>query len=354
MIDLPGLTLAPGFIEGHTHLFLHPYNETPWNDQVLYEPLGYRTARAVAQARLTLDAGFTTARDLGTEGAGFADVGLRRAINEGVVPGPRLLVATKALVASSTYGPRLADEHDGPYGAQEAGGVDELSRAVREQLGAGADVIKVYADYRYGVAPGAHATFTQDELNLVVALASAAGRPVVAHASSPEGMRRATLAGVQTIEHGDDGTPEVFRLMAERGVALCPTVAASDAVLQYGGWRPDVDPEPVRIAQKRASVAAARAAGVAFVMGGDAGVFAHGTNAREGVVLVARYGFSPLEVVQGFTSGNARALGLPDRGRVLPGLLADLVAVEGDPTQDVHALERVRFVMKGGAVVRQP
>jgi imidazolonepropionase-like amidohydrolase len=352
VLALPGLTLAPGFIEGHTHLFLHPYNETPWSDQVLYEGIGYRTARAVVHARQTLEAGFTTARDLGTEGAGFADVGLRRAIDEGIVPGPRLLVATKALVATGTYAPRLADAAEGPYGAEAADGVDALTRAVRAQIGAGADVVKVYADYRWGVSPGASPTFTQEELNRIVEVARSAGRPVVAHASSPEGMRRAVLAGVQTIEHGDEGTPEVFRLMAERGVALCPTVAASYAVSRYGGWRPGTAPEPTRLVRKRARVQAAVQAGVPICVGGDAGVFAHGDNALEAILLVERHGLAPLDVLRGLTSGNARFFGLPDRGRVAPGLLADLVAVEGDPTRDVTALRHVRFVMKGGAVVR--
>ena len=349
VVELPGLTLLPGLIDAHVHLFLHPYNETSWNDQVLREPLALRTARAVVHAGKTLRAGFTTVRDLGTEGAGYADVGLKQAIEQGVVPGPRLVVATRALVATGSYGPRLAPENPVAPGAQPADGVDALTVAVREQIGGGADVVKVYADYRWGLGGVAAPTYTQEELTRIVEVARAAGRPVVAHASTPEGMRRATLAGVATIEHGDDGTPEVFRLMAARGVALCPTVAAGDAILRYGGWN-GAAPEPARIGAKRASLAAARAAGVTILVGGDTGVFAHGDNAREAELLVA-YGMPAGDVLRGLTSVNARALGLADRGRVAPGGLADLVAVEGDPAADIGALRRVRFVMKGGAVV---
>ncbi|MEO5720369.1 MAG: amidohydrolase family protein [Chthoniobacterales bacterium] len=352
IIDLPGQTLLPGFIEGHAHLFLHPYNETPWNDQVLNESLAYRTARATAEARKTLEAGFTTVRDLGTEGAGYADVGLKQAIEAGIIPGPRMLIATRAIVASGSYGPKLSADLQVPQGAQEASGVDEVVRATREQIGKGADVVKVYADYRWGKDEPARPTFSQEELNAIVQAARAAGRPTVAHASTPEGMRRAINAGVETIEHGDEGTLEVFKLMQQKGVALCPTVAAGDAISRYRGWK-EGDPEPPRLVQKRASMKAAREAKVTFVMGGDAGVFAHGENAREMDLLVREYGFTPLEVLRQATSGNANVFHLTDRGAIRDGLLADLVAVAGDPTKDIGALRHVRFVMKGGAIVRQ-
>ncbi len=353
-LELPGLTLLPGLIEGHSHLLLHPYNETAWNDQVLQEPLALRVARATVHAQKTLLAGFTTARDLGTEGAGYADVGLKQAINEGIIPGPRLLVATRALVATGSYGPHLAAVDDLPQGAQEADGVDNLVRAVREQIGRGADIIKVYADYRWGLGGAAEPTYSVEELTLIVQTARAAGRGVVAHASTAEGMRRATLAGVETIEHGDGGTPEVFKLMKARGVAYCPTVAASDAISRYKGWKKGQGPDPQRILDKHRAVQAARQAGVTLAMGGDVGVFAHGDNALEMELLVQDYGFTPLEVLRQATSGNARIFHLPDRGRIAPGLLADLVAVAGDPSQQVQALRQVRFVMKGGVVYRQP
>ncbi len=352
-LELPGTTLLPGLIEGHSHLLLHPYDETTWNDQVLFESVGERVARGVAHARTTLMAGFTTMRDLGTEGAGYADVGLKAAIEKGVVPGPRLLVVGPAIVATGSYGPKGAPEWHLPKGAQEADGREELVRVAREQMGKGADWVKVYADYRWGAKGEAQPSFTTEELALVVQVAESTGRRVSAHATTKEGMIRSTLAGVKTIEHGDAGDLETFQLMAERGVALCPTVAAGYAIRTYAGWRPGVDPEPESIRRKRESFAAALASGVKILFGGDVGVFAHGDNALEAELMV-EYGMTPEAVVKTATSGNADLLELADRGRVKPGLLADLVAVEGDPTKDIGALRRVVMVMKGGEVVRAP
>jgi imidazolonepropionase-like amidohydrolase len=354
-IELSGTTLTPGLIEGHSHLLLHPYDETPWDDQVLHESTAERVARAVNHARATLEAGFTTVRDLGTEGAGYADVGLKQAIEKGVVPGPRMLVAGPAIVTTGSYGPKgFIPEMPVHLGAEVADGMDGLARVVRDQIGKGADFIKVYADYRWGPNGEAMPTFTEEELRWIVQLAGSSGRPVVAHAATAEGMRRAVLAGVETIEHGDGGTPEVFALMKERGVALCPTLAAGEAISQYGGWRKGVDAAPARIESKRASFRAALDAGVELCMGGDVGVYAHGTNARE-MELMVEYGMSPAAVLVAATSTNARLFHLSDRlGEIRPGLLADFAAFEGDPTNDVSALRRVRFVMKGGAIVRQP
>jgi imidazolonepropionase-like amidohydrolase len=354
-IALPGTTLLPGLIEGHSHLLLHPYNETSWNDQVLREPLAYRVARAVNHARATLMAGVTTVRDLGAEGAGYADVGLKRAIEEGIVPGPRMLVAGPAMVALGSYAPRgFAPEWSMPQGAEEASGLDGVMRVARDQIARGADFIKVYADYRYGPNGEAAPTFTLEELRRIVDVARSSGRPVVAHASTPEGMRRAIEAGIETIEHGDGGTAEIWRLMVERKVGFCPTLAAGDAITQYGGWKKGVDPEPARITAKRASFKAALDAGVTMCFGGDVGVYAHGDNVRE-LELMTAYGMRPIAALRSATSVNARLFHLETRvGAVRAGLLADLVAVEGDPSTDISALRRVSLVMKGGTIHRRP
>jgi imidazolonepropionase-like amidohydrolase len=179
-LELKGATLLPGLIEGHSHLFLHPYNEVSWNDQVLKESRAERVARAVVHARETLLAGFTTTRDLGTEGAMYDDVGLKQAIEKGVIPGPRMLCATRAIVATGSYGPKeLAYDIESPHGAAEADGVEGLTREVRTQIGHGADLIKVYVDYRWGINGAAAPTFTVEELKKVVEVASSAGRIVV-------------------------------------------------------------------------------------------------------------------------------------------------------------------------------
>lgn len=352
VIDLAGKTLMPGLVEGHSHMMLHPYNETAWNDQVAHEGLALRAARAVNHLRATLMAGFTTVRDLGTEGAGYSDVELKQAVAQGIIPGPRVLASTRAIVATGSYAPKgFAPEFRIPQGAEEADGVDSLTRVVRDQIGHGADWIKLYGDYRWGPLPGSHPTFSLEEMKLAVETARSAGVPVAVHTLTPEGMRRATLAGVETIEHGDGGTPEIFKLMAEHHVALCPTLAAGDATSQYAGWRKGEQPEPAGIQRKRASFQAALAAGVTILSGSDVGVFAHGENARE-IELMVSYGMPQVEALKSATSVAGRVLHM-DIGAVKPGMFADLIAVDGDPVKDISSLRRVTFVMKGGTVYKQ-
>jgi imidazolonepropionase-like amidohydrolase len=352
IVELKGMTLMPGLIEGHSHLFLHPYNETSWNDQVMNESRAERTARAVEHAKATLMAGFTTVRDLGTEGAAYDDVGLKTAINKGIVPGPRMLVATRAIVTTGAYGPKsnVAESHP-LLGAEEADGVEGVSRVVRSQIGYGADVVKLYADY-WATDEGATPTFTIDELKAAVAVANSRGRQVVVHSGSEEGMRRAILAGASTIEHGDGGTPELFKQMKAKGIALCPTLAATEANDIYRGWKKGVDADPENVKAKRTMFRNALSAGVTICMGGDVGVFAHGDNARE-MVLMVEYGMKPIDVLRSATSVNAEVFKLKNLGNIKASYLADMVAVEGNPAEDIKAVKQVKLVMKDGVIYLQ-
>ena len=350
-IDLSGKTLMPGLIEGHSHILLHPYNETPWSDQVLKESPVERSIRAVNHVKASLMAGVTSMRDLGAEGAGYSDVYIKKSIDENIIIGPRLLVAGPAIVATGAYGPK--GFHDGvkvPLGAEEASG-DEVIKTVRRQLGNGANFIKIYADYRWATGEPSHPTFSLNEIKTMVETAKSAGRYAVAHASTPEGMRRAILGGVETIEHGDGGTPEIFKLMKTNNVALCPTLAAGDAISRYQGWEKGIGPDPDRIIKKKQSFKWALESGVAIVFGGDVGVFAHGENYRE-LEMMVDYGMEAKKVLQSATSVNAKLLHLENLGEIKRGYLADLIAVEADPTKDIKTMRNVTFVMKDGVVYK--
>jgi imidazolonepropionase-like amidohydrolase len=352
--ELPGLTLLPGLMDIHSHIFLHPYNETLWNDQVLKEPLAYRTIEAVRHCESTLMAGFTLLRDLGTEGAGFADVSVQRAIRERMIPGPRLLVATRAIVATASYGPGpagFAPDLVLPKGAQEVSGQAEMIKAVREQIGQGADWVKVYADYHHGVG-GTVPTFSEDELRTLVAEAHTAGRPVSAHATTAEGMRRATVAGVDSIEHGYGGTEEVFRLMAQHGTAFLPTLTAEEGYAEYFNGYKQGGPLTTGMQQALHAFKLAMDARVTIGLGSDVGVFAHGTNYRE-LEWMVRGGMSPTQALLAATAVNAKIIRMQDDvGRIAPNLYADVIAVNGDPTQDIKVARDVRFVMKGGSIFK--
>jgi imidazolonepropionase-like amidohydrolase len=347
VIDLPGTTLTPGLVEGHSHILLHAYSETSWTDQVSKEGLALRVARATNHLRATLMAGYTTVRDLGTEGAGYADVELRDAVRQGIIPGPRILASTRAIVATGSYQPKFVPEWSVPQGAEEADGVDSLMRVVRDQIGRGADWIKLYGDYRWGPLPGSHPTFTLDEMKRAVETADSAGVPVAVHTSTPEGMRRAALANVATIEHGNEGTPEVFKLMVEHHVAWCPTLTAG-----AGPW-PPADPNSPANQRRKAVFKAGLDAGVTIISGSDVGTFPHGEEGRELEAMVA-YGMAPAAAVKSATSTAAKVLRMETQiGRVTAGLFADLVGFDGDPTKDISAVRRVTFVMKNGTVYRQ-
>lgn len=352
VVNMPDQTLMPGMIEGHSHILLHPYDEVNWNDQVVKETIAERSIRAANHMKAALMAGFTTYRDLGSEGAGYADYGIKQAMQKGVTPGPRLLISSKAIVATGSYGPKGFNDYlPVSLGAEPADGADVV-RVARDQIGHGADWIKFYADYRWGPNGEAMATFSVDEMKMMVETAKSSGRLAVAHSATDEGMRRATLAGVRTIEHGDGGTLETFKLMKKHNVAWCPTLAAGEAIAQYMGWQPGSQPEPARVSEQKAAFKRALKAGVTFCMGSDVGVFDHGDSAWE-MELMVQYGLPILETIKAATSGNADIFDMGDRlGRIKAGYLADIIAVSGNPLENISAVKSVSFVMKDGTIYK--
>ena len=354
MIRLPGMTLIPGLMDLHSHLFLHPYNLTAWDDQVLKESEALRTIRAVRHAKETLDAGFTLLRDLGTEGAGYADASLKRAIDGGIVPGPRLIVTTRAIVASGGYAPMRKNYRPDcclHAGAEEASGVDECVRTVRHQAAHGADWIKLYADYRVGANGETVPTFSLEELKAIVDTARDLGRPVAAHSMNDEAMRRCIEAGVDTIEHGYSGTRETFKRMAEKNIAFLPTLTVAEAISEYFLGHTRGGAPTARMEDAANAFRLAREEGVVIGCGSDVGPFPHGESYRE-LEWMVKLGMSPLESLEAATAVSARIVRRDDLGHVRKDNLADLAAVDGNPTKDIGAIARVGFVMKDGAVIR--
>ena len=352
-INYPNSTLTPGLIEGHSHLLLYPYNITDWDTQVLKETDSYRTARATVHAKNTLMAGFTTARDLGTEGAGYSDVALKRAINEGIILGPRLMVAGRAIVSTGSYGPKGYDSDQQIMLGAEAADGNDLIRVVRDQIGKGADFIKVYADYRWGINNEDQPSFTLEELKLINEVTRSSGRVMVCHAKSKEAIKRAVLAGAETIEHGDFIDMEIGKLMKEHNVTYIPTIAAVDMINQYRGWKKGTQPEPAAVINKKKSFKEAIASGVAIGMGGDVGVFPHGENVLE-LELMVEYGLPVMDALKACTSVNAKAFHLEKQvGFIKEGMKADIVVVSGDPSKNISDLRKVKLVMKDGIVYRQ-
>ena len=353
VMDFKNATLLPGLIEGHAHLFLYPYNITDWDTQVLKETDALRTIRASVHAKNTLMAGFTSVRDLGTEGAGYADVSLKKAILDKIIEGPRMMVAGRAIVSTGSYGPKGYDNDQKiMLGAEPADG-NELVRVVRDQIWQGADFIKIYADYRWGLMGEDRPTFTLDELKLINEVTTSSGRVMVCHAKSKEAIRRSVLAGAVTIEHGDFLDEEIGKLMKEHQVIFMPTIAAVDKITQYRGWKKGIDPDPENVVRKKLSFKAALASGVTIGMGGDVGVFPHGDNVME-MELMAEYGMPNLDILKAATSVNARAMNWQDKlGHIKEGFLADLVVVKGNPLDNISQIREVKFVMKDGVVYKK-
>jgi imidazolonepropionase-like amidohydrolase len=347
VLDLGAMTVLPGLIDCHTHLMMRLGPDESYSQHLVTRSQAYRALEGAASARQTLRAGFTTVRDVESEGAGYADVALRDAIEAGLVEGPRMVVATRGIAAVGQYNPFgvSPDLERFPTGAQMVSGVEEARRAVREQIGHGADLIKVYADWDYP-------TLTRDELSVIVEEAHRQHRKVAAHATTPEGIRNAVAAGVDSIEHGDEADRETLEIMKQRGTFLVLTVGVMFAFLESG------KPEQARVwIQKRIellrkTVTVAQQVGVKIAGGMDASEGRlQGKNARQLTALV-ELGMPPIEAIRSATLSAADLLGRSEQlGTLEPGRLADLIAVDGDPLTDIRALERVKLVMKGGQVV---
>jgi imidazolonepropionase-like amidohydrolase len=357
LIDLSRMTVLPGLIDAHTHLLLQgDPTSASYDEQLLYQSIPYRAILAARNARLSLLHGFTALRDVETEGAMYADVDVKRAVNRGEVPGPRIFAATRAMAPTGMY-PIVSANWDLelPHGVQPVDGVDGARLAVREQVAHGADWIKYYSDRRYYFGPDSvlHSwvNFTDEEAKAIVDEAHRLGRPVAAHAIGSDGIAAALRAGVNSIEHGDGLTDSLMDVMLRRDVYWVPTVTVSQYVAgpRGGIWQPMVD-------HQRAAFQLALKKGVKIVMGTDAGGFpwTEINQAREFEYYV-QYGMTPMQAIKSGTSLAAELLGQQNRlGSVASGMWADLIAVAKSPLQDITELQRVTFVMKGGMIYLCP
>ncbi len=359
VIDLSNATVLPGLIESHTHIFLQ--GEDPalggYDIQLLKFPLAYRAARATVSARRALEQGFTTIRDMETEGAGYGDVGIKMAVDQGYIPGPRIFTTTRGISTTGGYPLEgYAPEIQVPKGVQIIDGPVEARKAAREQLDHGADWIKVYMTHRSWADKEGHLvsqpTLTVEELKPIVDEAHGWGRKVACHAYNGEGLHRALDGGCDSIEHGLGLDDAAIAQMKRQGTWYCPTIA-----IYYKEWSPENTPagqrDRARAAEHEQSFKKALAAGIKIVFGTDVGGFSWTEPIAQEFPYMVKFGMSPMEAIRAATVSPAEMLGMTGQiGILAPGAYADVIAVWGDPLKDITELERVKFVMHNGKVFK--